>query len=234
MSGAGETDGAGDGEPLVLIGSGGFGRETVQVVHAINAALASSRWHLIGFLDDDRGRHGTSVGGVPVLGPAERIRDLPGTSAVICVVSPRDFDAKRRIVERLELEPERYATLAHPRASLPPSCFVAEGTVMLAGVTATTDVEIGAHVAVMPNVVLTHDTSIGDHATLGAGAYVGGGVRIEAGAYLGAGSLIREHVTIGAGALIGMGAVVTRDVPAGEVWAGVPANRLPRPDTAGE
>jgi acetyltransferase-like isoleucine patch superfamily enzyme len=31
---------------------------------------------------------------------------------------------------------------------------------------------------------------------------------------------------IGAGAVIGMGSVVLHDVPAGEVWAGVPARRI--------
>jgi acetyltransferase-like isoleucine patch superfamily enzyme len=37
---------------------------------------------------------------------------------------------------------------------------------------------------------------------------------------------VREHLTVGAWALVGMGAVVTRDVPGGEVWAGVPARSL--------
>jgi acetyltransferase-like isoleucine patch superfamily enzyme len=35
--------------------------------------------------------------------------------------------------------------------------------------------------------------------------------------------MIRENRNIGSWSLVGMGAVVTRDVPGGEVWAGVPA-----------
>ena len=46
------------------------------------------------------------------------------------------------------------------------------------------------------------------------------------GAYLGAGAVIGEHLTIGEFSLVGMGAVVTKDIPACEVWAGVPARRL--------
>ena len=59
-------------EPLVLVGSGGFGRETAEVVRAINAAHAArtgrERWALLGFLDDDRERWGTEVSGTRVLG----------------------------------------------------------------------------------------------------------------------------------------------------------------------
>jgi acetyltransferase-like isoleucine patch superfamily enzyme len=45
-------------------------------------------------------------------------------------------------------------------------------------------------------------------------------------ASIGAGAVILPGITIGAGAAIGAGAVVTRDVPAGETWAGNPARKL--------
>lgn len=44
--------------------------------------------------------------------------------------------------------------------------------------------------------------------------------------WIGAGALILPGVTIGEGAIIGAGAVVTKDVPAGETYAGVPARDI--------
>lgn len=42
-------------------------------------------------------------------------------------------------------------------------------------------------------------------------------------AFVGARCIILKGTTIGEGAVIGAGSVVTRSVPAGEIWAGVPA-----------
>lgn len=49
---------------------------------------------------------------------------------------------------------------------------------------------------------------------------------IERGARLGAGVTVVCGVTIGEGALIGAGSVVTKNIPPGEVWAGIPAKKI--------
>lgn len=213
--------------PLLLIGAGGFARETIELVHAINREAPT--WELVGLLDDDPELRGQELLGVPVLGPCENVRVYPDASLAACVASPRDPLRRLRLVARLGLPLERYATLVHPRATIAASATLGPGTIVHANVVLTADVRLGWHVAVMPAVVLTHDDVVEDGATFGAGARIAGGVKIEAGAYIGAGALLREHLSIGAGAVVGMGAVVTKPVPPREVWYGSPAQPASQP-----
>jgi sugar O-acyltransferase (sialic acid O-acetyltransferase NeuD family) len=208
------------GRPLLLVGAGGFARETAA------AAAVCPQWTVLGFCDDDPARAGTAVDGLPVLGPAEVVHDRPDAAIVLCTGSPRNFGSRAALARRLDLPPDRYGTVVHPAASVAPGTVLGPGTVLLAGVVVTSPQRVGAHVAVMPQVVLTHDDEVGDFVTLASRVALGGGVVVEPGAYLGAGVLVREGLRIGAGALVGMGSVVLADVPAGEVWAGVPARPL--------
>lgn len=212
------------GRDLVIVGAGGFARETACAVHAINEVRPAFR--LRGFLDDNPALHGTYRAGIPVLGGLDAIADLPDTAVVVCVGNPRDYAARERVVARLDLPTDRYATIRHPTASVAPDCLVGPGSVLLAQVALTASVTMGAHTAVMPQAVLTHDGVIGRYATIASGVRLGGGAVIEDGAYLGAGALIRESVRVGAGSLVGMGSVVLHDIPAKQVWAGTPARYL--------
>jgi sugar O-acyltransferase (sialic acid O-acetyltransferase NeuD family) len=207
--------------PLLIIGAGGFGRETAEAVRAVNQAQPG--WDLIGFLDDNPAQEGAIVEGVKVLGPVDALADHPDACVVITIGNPDNFTVRRRIARRLALPPERYATIVHPAAIIPPSVQVGPGTVILATTVATTAVTIGSHVVVMPGVVFTHDDVVEDYATFGTAVRLAGGVHIGEGAYIGAGALVREKRAVGAWALVGMAAAVTKDVPPGEVWAGIPA-----------
>jgi sugar O-acyltransferase (sialic acid O-acetyltransferase NeuD family) len=211
-------------EDLLIIGAGGFARETAAAVSAVNTVRPT--WRLLGFLDDDPLLHGSERDGVSVLGATELAERMPEARVVICVGNPRGYRARARLVERLALPESRYATVIHPSAQIAESCVIGPGSVILALATLTASVEVGAHVAVMPQVVLTHDVVVADYATLASGVVLGGGTRVERGAYLGAGALIREQVVVGAWAQVGMGSVVLRDVPAAEVWVGSPARYL--------
>jgi sugar O-acyltransferase (sialic acid O-acetyltransferase NeuD family) len=216
-------------QPLVIVGAGGFARETVQLLRAHPAAgRAGEAYEVLGYLDGNPDLHGTTVDGTPVLGPPERAAELAdrGTAVLVCVGNPRARDSRARLVTHLALPDEAFATVVHPAASVSPDSEVGVGSVLHAGTVLTAAVRLGRHAVVMPHVVLTHDDRVGDCATFAAGARLAGGVEVGDAAYLGCGALVREGLRIGAGALVGIGSVVLRDIPAGEVWAGSPARRL--------
>lgn len=223
---------------LVIVGSGGFGRETLAAARAVNDVTPT--WEIVGFLDDDPALEGHVIDGAPVVGTIDAIATWADVTAVVTIGSPDNFTARRRIVAELDLAPDRWATIVHPAAVVARGTEIGPGSVVLAGVITTSPVRIGAHVVVMPAVVLTHDDVVDDFVTLASGARLAGGVVVGTGAYVGAGALVRERRVIGAGALVGMGAVVTSDIPPGEVWAGVPArflrpvDRVPSVCVAGE
>lgn len=213
-----------DGGDLVLVGSGGFGRETAEAVRA--AAAVGIPWRLLGFIDDDPGRAGAVIDGTPVLGGREELQRLPDARVVVCTGRPDNYVSRPRIVSALGLPAERYATIVHPSVVVSSSSSIGPGTVLLANTVLTASVHVGAHVAVMPHTTLTHDDVIDDFATLAARCALGGGVTIGRGAYIGAGAVIGQGLIIGELALVGMGAVVTKNVPAREVWIGVPASKM--------
>jgi sugar O-acyltransferase (sialic acid O-acetyltransferase NeuD family) len=214
------------GRPLLLAGAGGLARETLAAARAANTVAPA--WQPLGLLDDDPARHGSEVDGLTVLGPLDLAREHPDAAVLICTGSARDPASRRRIADRLDLPDDRYGTILHPAASIAAGTVLGPGSTMLAGCVVTAPQRIGRHVVAMPQVLLTHDDAVGDYVTMAGRVALAGGVRVAEGAYLGAGALVREGLTIGAWSVVGMGAIVLADVPAGEVWVGVPARRLRR------
>src|SRR2546430_12375271 len=115
---------------MLTLGPGGWGRETAEAVAAINDR--GRAFELLGFLDDGPGVAGAEVDGVPVLGPMSAVGRYPDAMVVVTTGSPGNYFSRKRIVDRLGLPLERYATLVHPAASLARSAIVGPGSVVLA------------------------------------------------------------------------------------------------------
>jgi sugar O-acyltransferase (sialic acid O-acetyltransferase NeuD family) len=207
--------------PLLLLGAGGLAREALAAVR-----MLPDVWRPIGALDDNPAAHGSKIDGLAVLGGMELVHEHPEVSVLACVANVHRPWGRAKLVERLDLPAERWATVVHPGAAVAPGVEVGHGSVLLAGVVVTAPIRIGSHVLAMPHVLMTHDNQVGAFVTLAGRVTLGGGVQIQSRAYLGQGALVRENLTIGEGAVIGMGSVVLCDVPAEEIWAGVPAKRI--------
>lgn len=211
--------------PLVLVAASGLAREVLAALEDDPAGFS-----VRGVLDDAPNLQDTHVGGVPVLGTLEDAAAHPDAHFLVCVGRG---SGRAAVVERLAalgVGDGRWATFVHPLASVPTSCRVGVGSILLAGAVLTADVRLGRHVVVMPRVTLTHDDAVADFATLCAGVSLGGHVRVGRAAYLGMSSSVREHTRIGDRSVLGMGAVLLADLPDDQTWVGVPAR--PRSSTS--
>ena len=203
---------------LVIVGAGGHGRETLDIVEAINAVEPT--WAFAGFVDD----------GEVIADRLER-RDasLLGTTEILADTDPRYVigigspAVRAKLDEQLTAWGRTAATLIHPAATVASDNRISDGVLLAAGARVTTNVTLGRHVHLNVNAVVSHDCVIGDYTTLSPGALVNGDVRLGEGVFLGTGAIITPGITIGDHAVIGAGAVVVRDVPPGVTVKGVPA-----------
>jgi len=209
---------------LVVVGAGGTSREIADAVADINKN--QPRWNLLGFLDDDPAKQNTIIDGLPVLGLIAAPVQY-NAQFIIGIASWRNPDARRSIVERLALPPERYATIIHPSATISSHARIGAGTAILQNVVITPDTIVRNHALILQNVTMAHDQLVEDYVTIAPSATIAGFVKLRAGCYLGAGCTIMNGVTVNSGALVAVGAVVMNDVPAGRTVAGHPARPLP-------
>lgn len=86
------------------------------------------------------------------------------------------------------------------------------------------DTMVGAHSYIITE---NHSTKRQD-IPYGQQGYAGDNVKIGKNVWIGCHVTVLPGVSIGDHAVIGAGAVVTKNVPAGETWAGVPAKKISR------
>lgn len=85
------------------------------------------------------------------------------------------------------------------------------------------DTRVGARTKIDNHCQIGHNVQIGSDCLLAGMTAVAGSAVLEDGVVLGGAAAISDHVTVHAGARIAGRSGVTKDVPAGETWAGFPA-----------
>lgn len=207
---------------LVIIGAGGFGRETIDIVRAIGDACP---WRLRGVVDDCPS---------PVnIARLERlnvqylggIEDTPqGAAVAIAVGNPH---ARRTIADKLGDDHE-FATLAHPSAVIGSDFSHGEGLVILNGASIGTNVSVGDHVHLNAHAVVGHDSRLGNYVSVNPNATISGECLINDESLFGASSTILQGLSVEPGTTIGAGAVVIQTLTATGTYVGIPATKVER------
>jgi sugar O-acyltransferase (sialic acid O-acetyltransferase NeuD family) len=213
-------------ENLVVVGAGGFGREVLDVVDAVNSAGPEPVWTVAGVADDAPTEANLELlrkRSVPFLGATT---DLEGADAgaplhyVVGIGSPR---VRRLIANRLDAAGLVAATLVHPSVTMGFDVKIGAGSVLCAGVRLTTHISLGRHVHLNLNATVGHDTTVGDFVSANPLASISGDCMIEADALIGVSGVILNGLTVGRGSVVGGCACVVKDVPPDVVVKGIPA-----------
>lgn len=203
--------------PLLIFPYNGNGLEALDCL--------GESWHCIGFVDDTPGKQGLPVYGYPVLSRAA-LTEKPEARVLAVPGGPSSYQRRARVIEGLELAPDRYARVIHPTATVSPRATIGYNVLVMAGAVITSNATIGNHVCILPNTVVHHDCVIGDWTLIGSNVAIAGGVNIGRNCYIATGSSLKHGIRVGAGALIGIGSNVIRDVAAEDCVAGNPARPL--------
>lgn len=207
-------------QALVIIGAGGFGREVAWLVQEINRE--QDAFDFVGFLDDSLT---STTEGYPVLGTLNAWLQRPQVDAMyVCAVG--DPLTRFKIVSRLESAGLSFAALIHPSVRLSDWVTIGEGSIVCAGVTLTTNIEVGRHSILNLHCTVGHDTTLGDFTSMMPGVHISGEAKMGEGVYLGTNAAVINQVSIGPWTVVGAGAVVAGDLPGGVVAVGVPAKPI--------
>lgn len=207
---------------LLVVGAGGFGREALDVIAAVNRV--GETYHVVGVVDDRPS--GTDLArlearGIAWVGTvAEVIANHDPAGFALAIGAPA---ARRLVSGRFEAAGWRPVTLIHPAAVLGSVAEIGEGCVICGGVQLSTNTRLGRFVNLNPNATIGHDAVLADFVSVNPGAVISGEVRIEPDVLVGAGAVVLQGLSVGSGSTIGAAACVTKSVPANVIAMGVPA-----------
>ncbi|GEK86231.1 acetyltransferase [Microbacterium aerolatum] len=211
-------------DDILVVGAGGFGRETLDVIESINATRRAPLWNVLGIVDDDPEpvqRARLSERGYTWLGSGDEVTRMFGAVSYTLAIGKPQIRAK--LATRFEAAGWLPVSLIHPSANVGSYARIGSGTVVCGGAQISTNTRLGRYVHLNPGAIVGHDSVLDDFVSVNPGAIISGEVSIGSGALIGAGAVALQGLKIGADAVVGASACVTRDISPRSTVKGVPA-----------
>lgn len=206
-------------EPLLIIGAGGLGRDTVWLVERMNAVKAT--FDVRGFVDDNV-EIGTIVGDYRVVTNIEELANT--TNKVNVCIAIANPEIRKAMHQRLSLNKNlNFPNLIDPSAIVD-LAKLGIGNIVAAGTIMTVQYSIEDFCIINTSCTIGHDTKMASYVTVYPGVNISGNVTIEEGVEIGTGSSIKQGITLHDHSIIGAGAAVIRDIESKTMNVGVPTS----------
>ncbi|MGB3368955.1 MAG: NeuD/PglB/VioB family sugar acetyltransferase, partial [Acidaminobacteraceae bacterium] len=201
---------------IYIIGAGGVGSETVQLIKDINKV--NYTWNLCGFLDENQSLKGNLICDVEVIGFINELKlKYKKNDEINFVCSVSNPRVKKILIDKLILAfPNAvFPTLIHPTSKVFDYTSLGKGVIIQANVIVSTNCVIGDYVQINPQCGIGHDCTIKDYSSLYWNVNLSGHVTIEKNVLMGSKSSVIQSKVIGEGSTVGMASLVLNDVGPG-------------------
>jgi sugar O-acyltransferase (sialic acid O-acetyltransferase NeuD family) len=183
---------------LLVLGAGGHGRSVAE------SAELSGQFEVVGYLDDAL-PVGERVFGSNVLGPFASIADHCSV-ADHAIVAIGNNALREKLLQQLTQAGYAMVTVVHPRAFVPPSAVVGQGSAIMAGAIVGSEARLGVGCIVNCGAVVDHHATVEDFGHLGVNASMAGGSLLGRSAWMQAGAALGYGVTLPSGKVLPPGA----------------------------
>lgn len=207
---------------IVIVGSGGFGREVAWLIERINEK--NKEWNILGFVDDADETQGKTINGYPVLGKNDYLCNYNGY--VVCAIG--SSGTRKRVIEKLQAINSNinFATVIDPSVIMSNYIEIGKGCIICANTILTTNIKIGDFCIINLACTIGHDAILEDFVTLYPTVNVSGNTHYGELVELGTGTQIIQGKNVGEGTIVGAGSVVVKDLPANCTAVGAPAKPI--------
>ena len=205
---------------IAIYGAGGFGREVVCLINAINKQ--AKVWNFIGFFDDGKEK-GTKNEYGEVLGGIEELNNIDKPlSIVIAIATPKIV---RQLVENIKSPLIEFPNLIAPDVYFldKENIEIGQGNIFSFGCIVSCNVEIGSFNIFNFGVSIGHDTKIYDYNSVMPSVKISGEVVIGNSNYFGVNSTILQQIRIGDNTVVGANSLIIKKTKDGQTYVGSPA-----------
>ena len=199
---------------VIIVGAGGHAKVVADVIRK-NGDI------VVGFLDDDRCKHGKDFFGAKILGFVSEYDVFRSDACFIIAIG--DNAVRKTLSSKMVCN---WYTAVHPDAVVSEGVIIGNGSFVGAGAVLNPDTKIGNHVIINTCAVVEHDCRVGDFTHISPNSAVCGGCKIGVQVWIGAGSTVINGLNICDEVIIGAGATVVDDVKQKGKYIGVPAHRI--------
>lgn len=204
---------------LIIVGAGGFGRETLYLALEINKITPN--WEILGFIDDNE----KALDGIrceyKIIGKISAWEPNENEVFAMGIASPK---AKEIISEKLISKGAQFVSLIHPNAVIQPFTNIGVGCVIGGRSTIGDNATIGKFVHIAGSMV-GQDSVIGDYSTTTGFANIAS-AKIGKRVFVGSHAVILNHLVVEDDAFICAGSIVLSKVRANTKVLGYPAKKL--------